>query len=414
VSWNEITLGEAFTVKHGFAFKSEYFGSSGRHIVVTPGNFNEAGGFRIRPEKERFYAAEPPEEFVLKPGDLIVAMTEQGEGLLGSSAIVPSEGSFLHNQRIGLVENLDERKLDRGFLYLLFNSRTVRAQIRSTASGTKVRHTAPKRIYSVKVRVPDLAQQRAIAACAGTYQDLIENNRKRIVLLKEAVRLLYREWFVKFRFPGNEHTKVIQGLPVGWRKRALGQLTTKIGSGATPRGGEASYLSTGIPLIRSLNVYDDQFNEDGLAFIGENQAAALNNVIVESRDILLNITGASVARCCMAPERYIPARVNQHVMILRVDQNEADPFFVHAAINSDERKRQLLSYARKGATREALTKDMMAAFEITIPTEDLMRQFGEIAGTSFLQLENLANQNEKLKTARNWLLPRLMSGEIAV
>ena len=91
---------------------------------------------------------------VLRPGDLVIAMTEQGEGLLGSSAIIPADGSYLHNQRIGFIENLDEGKLDRGYLYRLFNTPQVRAQIRATASGTKVRHTAPKRIYcEVVVRV---------------------------------------------------------------------------------------------------------------------------------------------------------------------------------------------------------------------------------------------------------------------
>jgi type I restriction enzyme S subunit len=101
-------------------------------------------------------------------------------------------------------------------------------------------------------------------------------------------------------------------------------------------------------------------------------------------------------------------------MIIRIDPAKADPFLIHAAINSDERKRQLLSYAQKGSTREALTKEMISAFEVALPTETLMRQFGEIAHTCFLQRENLAIQNQKLRTARDLLLPRLMSGEIAV
>lgn len=166
--------------------------------------------------------------------------------------------------------------------------------------------------------------------------------------------------------------------------------------------------------MRSQNVYDDEFVDDGLAFLTDEQAAGLAAVTVESRDILLNITGASVARCCMAPERYLPARVNQHVMIIRVDPAAADPFFVHKAINSDDRKRQLLSYAQKGSTREALTKEMVATFEIMLPSGALMRQFGEMAELSFRQRENLALQNQKLRTARDHLLPRLMSGEIAV
>jgi type I restriction enzyme S subunit len=98
----------------------------------------------------------------------------------------------------------------------------------------------------------------------------------------------------------------------------------------------------------------------------------------------------------------------------RVDSEETDPFFVHKAINSDERKRQLLSYSQKGSTREALTKEMIAGFEIALPPETLMRQFGEIAAPSFRQREVLALQNQKRRAARDLLLPRLMSGGIAV
>jgi len=269
-------------------------------------------------------------------------------------------------------------------------------------------------IHGLKARIPSHPIQQRIADNLSAYDDLIENNRRRMALLEESARQLYQEWFVRLGFPGHEHTRVTDGVPEGWGKVTLGSITSKLGSGATPRGGEAAYLSEGIPLIRSLNVYDDQFQDEGLAFLSDEQAAGLSNVIVESRDILLNITGASVCRCCMAPERHLPARVNQHVMIIRVDPAVADPFVVHKAINSDERKRQLLSYAQKGSTREALTKEMMAAFEITLPSRELMRQYGEIADASFRQRETLALQNQKLRAARDLLLPRLMSGEVAV
>lgn len=269
-------------------------------------------------------------------------------------------------------------------------------------------------LHELKVRRPDISYQQRIADILSAYDDLIENNKRRMTLLEEAARQLYREWFVRLRFPGHEHVRISNGVPEGWRKVQLGATTTKIGSGFTPRGGESSYLAQGVPLIRSQNVHDDLFQEDGLAFVSESHAADLAGVTVESKDILLNITGASVARCCMAPERYLPARVNQHVMIIRVDPEKADPFLVQKAITSDERKRQLLSYAQKGSTREALTKEMIANFELVLPVEALMWQFGEMASASFRQREVLASQNQKLRAARDLLLPRLMSGEIAI
>ena len=99
MSWQEVALGECFTIKHGSAFKSRYFGNSGEHIVLTPGNFFEPGGFRSRPGKDRFYTIEPPDEFVLQPGDLVIAMTEQGEGLLVS---VPDKTGVIYINAKGL------------------------------------------------------------------------------------------------------------------------------------------------------------------------------------------------------------------------------------------------------------------------------------------------------------------------
>ncbi len=270
-------------------------------------------------------------------------------------------------------------------------------------------------LHKLPIHFPtDTDIQIRIAVQLSRFDDLIENNRRRIGLLEEAAQQLYKEWFVRLRFPGHEINKIINGVPEGWRSVSLGDITTKIGSGATPRGGKAAYQESGITLIRSLNVYDDHFDDDGLAFINDDQAARLANVVVESNDILLNITGASVARCCMAPKRLLPARVNQHVMIIRIDPILADPHYVLRAINSYERKQTLLNYAGAGATREALTKDTVTNFTITLPDESLLKQFAGIVGNITRQSALLSHQNIKLTEARDLLLPRLVSGEIEV
>lgn len=144
----------------------------------------------------------------------------------------------------------------------------------------------------------------------------------------------------------------------------LGDVCTKIGSGATPRGGKESYKDSGIPIIRSQNVLDWSFTSNGLAFIDEEQAASLANVEVEPQDILLNITGDSVARACMVPDGYIPARVNQHVSIVRPGA-DLDPTFLLCFLQSS--KPLLLKLASSGATRNALTKGMIENLEIKLP-----------------------------------------------
>lgn len=336
------------------------------------------------------------------------------EATLHRYALIPDGFRGCLGRRMALVRP-DQEKVHPRFLHYYFLTPAWRTVVEANIiSGATVDRVPLTRFPDFEVRLPALDVQKRTAETLSAYDDLIENNRRRIQLLEQAARLLYKEWFVHLRVPGHEHVKVMDGVPEGWERKALGDLTTKIGSGATPRGGESAYMTEGITLIRSMNVYDDRFEDDGLAFLDDDQAETLSGVTVEPEDILLNITGASVARCCMVPGRHLPARVNQHVMIIRVDLTKADPYFVLAAINSDERKRQLLSYARAGGTREALTKDMVARFEILVPAALVLRQFSQVVRDFGRQREILADQNVKLRQARDLLLPRLMNGEIAV
>ncbi|MGA7950861.1 MAG: restriction endonuclease subunit S [Thiobacillaceae bacterium] len=173
-----------------------------------------------------------------------------------------------------------------------------------------------------------------------------------------------------------------------WPLKRLKDITSKIGSGATPRGGKNAYLSEGISLIRSLNVYDFKFEEDDLAFISDEQAAELSNVIVQKGDILLNITGASVARCCLTDPKYLPARVNQHVAIVRVRPDVADARFVLYCINSLHFKSRLLALAHGGATREALTKTTIEDFEVLQPPLPVQQRIASILSAYDELIEN--------------------------
>jgi type I restriction enzyme M protein len=147
----------------------------------------------------------------------------------------------------------------------------------------------------------------------------------------------------------------------------LEDITTKIGSGSTPRGGKGSYQSSGISLIRSQNIYDYGFVEKGLAFINEEQAKKLNNVTIEKNDILFNITGASIARCCIVEDKYLPARVNQHVSIIRTNE-KALPKYVQMTLVSSSIKEKLLEIGDGGTSRESITKLQLEEFRIPLPT----------------------------------------------
>jgi type I restriction enzyme, S subunit len=189
----------------------------------------------------------------------------------------------------------------------------------------------------------------------------------------------------------------------------LGNSCIKIGSGATPRGGNKVYLPKGVSLIRSQNVYNHGFFIDGLVFIGEKHAAQLDNVSVEDGDVLLNITGDSVARCCQVAKEILPARVNQHVAIIRPKPNELDAAFLRYYLISPYMQEHMLMLASSGATRKALTKGMIEDFEIPKFSYDYQQAIAEVLGSFDDKIELNRRMNKTFESLaraiyKNWFV----------
>lgn len=178
--------------------------------------------------------------------------------------------------------------------------------------------------------------------------------------------------------------------------RKLIEITSKIGSGATPRGGSNEYKEEGISLIRSQNVLDFNFSKSGLAYIDESQAEELKNVEVQKNDVLLNITGDSVARCCIVPEEILPARVNQHVSIIRSDPFLSDYRYIFYAL--EMLKDELLMRSEIGATRKALTKSMLEELEIMYPPLPEQKAIASVLSSLDNKIDLLHRQNKTLES----------------
>ncbi|GGB67590.1 restriction endonuclease subunit S [Shewanella inventionis] len=180
-----------------------------------------------------------------------------------------------------------------------------------------------------------------------------------------------------------------------WPTVKLGEYCSKIGSGATPKGGNSVYLDSGdISLIRSQNIYNDRFKAEGLVYITSEAAQKLKNVIIEPNDVLINITGDSVARVCLAPNEYLPARVNQHVAILRVVPDEFDHRYLRYFLTSNKMQNYLLTIASTGGTRNALTKTMLESLEVSKPPLGVQKQIGDVLENfeSKIMLNSITNQ----------------------
>jgi len=186
-------------------------------------------------------------------------------------------------------------------------------------------------------------------------------------------------------------------IPEDWETIYLGDVCSKIGSGITPRGAEKVYKDSGVVLVRSQNVHNNSFVEEGLVYIDEATAQQMENVALEKDDVLLNITGDSVARCCTVPERILPGRVNQHVSILRTNREQLNPFFLRYYLTSPRMQAFMLSLAQSGGTRNALTKGMIEKFPIPKPPLSEQHQIAKILSDLDSKIELNEQMNETLE-----------------
>ena len=415
MKWTEIRLGEVIDVKHGFAFKGEQFSDAGEHVLLSPGNCYESGGLRLKGDKEKYYSGDFPEEFLLHRGDMLLVMTDlvNDAPILGGSFIIPEDNRFLHNQRLGLVEITDPHRIDKHFLYYLLNTRTYRAQVRGSASGATVRHTSPGRIKACRVRIPeDVEAQAEIGSTLAAYDDLIANNLRRMALLEDAARMLYREWFIRLRFPGYEHTHFTKGVPDGWSTLTLEAACDGIEDGdwieSKDQGGEDYRL------LQVSNIGVNEFVETGnFRYITADTFRRLNCRDVVPGQILVSRMPTPIGRAWLVTKMPWKMITAVDVAILRPKQGVTDEYFLVYHLNSSANI-DLCERRSAGATRPRIARRELAALPVVVPPMALQRQFRDVVEPINQQRANLHRQNDKLRAARDLLLPRLMTGEISV
>ncbi len=287
------------------------------------------------------------------------------------------------------------------------------------ALGTKQQYGSATNFIKIgnfkeyEVQYPTLPEQQRIVSLLDKAFAAIEQAKNNAQQNLKNAKELFESYLQGVFDPS---TRSGQGKVDGWEEKPLKELTTKIGSGATPRGGQESYKSEGISLVRSMNVHDWEFRDTNLAFIDDKQAKELDGVTLQVDDVLLNITGASVARCCVFPKEYLPARVNQHVSIIRPKKDLLDAKFLNLLLTSQPYKDQLLFTGEQGATRQAITKAQIESFKISIPSlkaqQTIVRQLDALrAETQKLEAvyqQKIANLEELKKS----ILQKAFAGEL--
>ena len=276
----------------------------------------------------------------------------------------------------------DESKSDARFIK--YKMDTIKLHYQQVAQGAAQANLSLEKLLSFKMKVPTVDAQREIADVLTAYDDLMENNRRRMALLEESARLLYREWFVHLRFPGHEHTRITDGVPQGWERVPLGEVMTLQRGHDLP---SQDRIEGDVPIVSSSGItgYHDKKKADAPGVV-TGRYGTLGQVYYIDRD-------------------YWPLNTALYV----TDFKGSPPLFVLHLL-----KHTLESIQSDKAAIPGLNRNVVHSMKVLCPPKSLRDSFGDFAADVYRQISTLTQQNQKLRTARDLLLPRLMSGEIAV
>ena len=391
-------LGDYIDILPGFAFKTKDFLDEGVPIVkiknITPPNVSLEDLTYVSNE-----IAQKSEKFMLSYNDVLIAMTgshiNQWASVVGRVARVKYKEKSLLNQRVGKIIVKDQKKANIDYIYYFLQQDETKVMLANQAGGAANQaNISPLMIKRLEFPAPDIEVQNKIADILSVYDELIENNQKQIKLLEEAAQRLYKEWFVDLRFPGYEQTKIIDGVPEGWRKEKLVKLVD-VQYGYAFDGSLFNSEGKGVPIVRIRNI-PTGITEDFTTEKAEEQYLVSNGDIIVGMDgeFHINTWNGNTAYLVQRTCKFSPKRKIMSGWILQAIY-EPIKFFERTVV---------------GATVAHLGKKHIDTIELLTGTDELYIPFSNM----FEKRQSLLNQNILLKEARDRLLPKLMSGEIEV
>ncbi|SCX03515.1 type I restriction enzyme, S subunit [Nitrosomonas eutropha] len=429
--WRAVSLGELFRVKHGFAFKSEYFTDEPQDtVLVTPGNFAIGGGFQDG--KRKYYNGQLPEDYVLKPGQVVVTMTDLSKesDTLGYAASIPNDSTvWLHNQRVGLLEFKTEIPTSPRFIEYLLRTHEYRSWIVGSATGTTVKHTAPGRIENFATRIPPIEEQHAIAHILGTLDDKIELNRRRNETLEAMARALFKAWFVDFEpvraklegrwqrgqslpglpahlydiFPDRIVESELGEIPEGWEMTSLSEFSSLNPDSWTKK--------TRPEEIRYVDLSNTKWGrvESVTNYEADDAPSRAQRVLRPMDTIVGTVRPGNGSYALVADEGLTGSTGFAVLRPLRRECSE----FVYLASTACENIDRLSNLANGGAY-PAVRPEIVSSTQVPRIGQELLHAFSGQVSPMLAGMADNERTSRTLAQLRDTLLPKLISGELRV
>lgn len=411
-------LGKYCKIISGYAFKSNDLSEGTEIPVIKIGNISN-GDDVITDSSTQYVSSDflsIDEKYHIKKGDVLISLTgshiNQPNSMVGRSCRNFSDTEFLLNQRAGKV--IPNENADKNYLYYLLNTESFKYSICNRAYGAANQaNVSPSDIENIKWNFPPLRTQQKIASILSAYDNLIQNYKKQIEALQTAASELYKEWFVRFRFPGYKNSRFENGIPEGWKIERLGNLFEITSS---KRVFEEDYVNEGIPFYRSKEIIELSNNQEITTelFISNELYAKFKNKfgVPKENDILITSVG-SIGNSYQVRKDDIFYFKDGNLTWIKSSSKKALSKYLIYWLKSDLGKNTLIS-STIGTSQSALTIEKLRAIKILVPEVNILEKFEQKISSFDIKIQILNKQIANLTQQRDLLLPRLMSGKLEV
>jgi len=410
MTWTPKRLDELGSVSRG---RSRHRPRDAAHLYGGPHPFIQTGdvkhaGLYITGFTQTYTEAGLQQSKLWPAGTLCITIAAN----IADTAILGIDACF-PDSVIGFMA--DPTESDARFVKYLFDA-TIKVRAQQFSQGATQDNLSQEKLLSLDFDVPPVAEQSRIADILSTYDDLIENNRRRMALLEESARLLYREWFIRLRFPGFEHTPIVDGVPQGWMRKTLESVCMS-GSGIQtgPFGSQlhqADYSEEGVPVVMPKDIVDFRISVASIARIPEVLVDSLGRHRMIPGDTVYGRRG-DIGRRAFVGKRQQGWFCGTGSLRIRPDPQAINPLYLFDHLGTPAAVGDIANRA-KGSTMLNLSAAALKPVPVLVPSLTLQEMYSEQIGQVREMVEVLDEQNQKLRAARDLLLPRLMSGELAV
>jgi len=404
-NWPMVQLGSLADFRNGVNYNKDSFGLGIKVVGVS--NFQNY----LKPKYEELEQINPDgivtERNILHHGDIVFVRSNGNRELIGRSLIIENPAEKVTHSAFTIRLRFTSPNVCPKFYAYCFRTNLIRQALTAQGGGTNINNLNQDILSALLVPAPSLPTQERVASILSAYDDLIENCQRRIKILEQMARAIYREWFVNFRYPGHEAVPLVDSplgpIPQGWRACTIGDISAFINRGISP-----SYADDGGSIVLNQKCIRDQKVSFQLARRQNKQVPS--DKIVQFGDVLINSTGVgTLGRVAALYAEIQNCTADSHITIARA-KSDIDIFYYGSLLTELQPSFERLGIGATGQTE--LSRASVSGIEVIVPPNDLQHEYGKNISSMRLLVKNLQDKADNLRRTRDLLLPRLLSGQI--